>query len=84
MAEQQGLAASLGETKLKNVPTWASKNLQPARLATAFDAFSRKYSAQYFKPGRGTPIAHVMLGLGVLGYALSYGHIVHERNRKFH
>lgn len=44
----------------------------------SFMRFYDWYHRTYFKTGKFTPVVHVMLGIGIIGYAIEYPHIKHE------
>eukprot|EP01147_Barroeca_monosierra_P005803 gene5803-7292_t len=71
----RGLWASLSETKVRHVPGWAARNITPGRLGTIGSGLSTQYARKYFHKGKGTPVAHVMIALGLIGYAVEYSHL---------
>lgn len=71
----QSLLRSLGSTKVRQLPGWALQNISKDRITTILGEAATSYGKKYFDKGKGTPVVHVMLGLGVLGYALEYSHL---------
>lgn len=65
-----------GETKVADVAAQLQQRIPLNR--SSFMRFYEWYHKTYIKPGRFTPVVHVMVGIGVLGYAIEYPHIKHE------
>eukprot|EP00056_Hartaetosiga_gracilis_P006613 m.98200 g.98200 ORF g.98200 m.98200 type:complete len:86 (-) comp12514_c0_seq1:3247-3504(-) len=85
MSTFQKMVQSLSSTPLKNTLTWARANITAKQIGAVSSEFSESYAKKYFKTGSVRPVVHVMLGLGVLGYAMEYPHLKHsQRNRKHH
>ena len=62
----QSLLRSLGSTKVRQLPGWALQNISKDRITTILGEAATSYGKKYFDKGKGTPVVHVMLGLGVL------------------
>mmetsp|Transcript_7304 Transcript_7304/g.14970 ORF Transcript_7304/g.14970 Transcript_7304/m.14970 type:complete len:80 (-) Transcript_7304:238-477(-) len=62
-----------GQEKLSEA--WKKANIQRPRVDMA--GFRSWYYLTYIKPGRATPILHVCLLAGALGYLSDYPHIKH-------
>lgn len=71
-----------GETKIADAASHLQERL-PVNRSTMMRAFEW-YHKTYFKTGRFAPVAHVMVGLGVLGYAMEHNHIKHELEHAKH
>eukprot|EP00055_Hartaetosiga_balthica_P013874 m.73090 g.73090 ORF g.73090 m.73090 type:complete len:86 (-) comp8411_c0_seq4:3457-3714(-) len=85
MSAAQKLLQSFANAPVKGVFGWVRSNLTPSQAQKVGKEFTTSYSAKYFKSGSVKPVVHVMLGLGVIGYALEYPHLKHsQRNRKHH
>ena len=74
MADKQ-FAQQLAETKLKSLPKFASQATKSGALTQALCSLKDRYANTYFRKGSIKPVVHVMLGLGILGYAMSYSHV---------
>lgn len=75
---------SLLDTKLGAVPVWAKKNLTRPTMTAYFNTALQNYGAKYFAKGKVNPLVHIMAAAGIMGYALSYDHLTHDRMRKHH
>ncbi|EGD78398.1 hypothetical protein PTSG_12889 [Salpingoeca rosetta] len=81
----QTLLRSLGEARLRQVPSWAMQNINKERLTTILSEAATSYGRKYFNKGKGAPVAHVMIALGLIGYAIEYPHLKEsQRQRKYH
>jgi len=65
-----------GETKVSDVAARLQERNPVNRRA--FMTFFDWYHKTYIKTGRFTPVVHVMVGVGLIGYAIEYPHIKHE------
>lgn len=65
-----------GETKVTEVAAQLRQRLPVNR--SQFMRLYEWYQRTYFKTGSFAPVVHVMLGIGIIGYAIEYPHIKHE------
>lgn len=65
-----------GETKVADVASQLRERI-PVNRGT-FTKMYEWYHAKYFKTGRFAPVVHLMIGVGLIGYAIEYPHIKHE------
>lgn len=79
------LWGQLRATKVKDAPAWVKTNAAQGSFRKAAHAAGEAYGKKFLLPGRSAPVVHVMVALGVLGYAMEYSHLkAHEANRKHH
>ena len=63
--------------------TTATNLVSPSYHSQNFTNFSRNYYWQYIRTGSFKPVVHIMVAVGVLGYAAEYfplgrGHALHK------
>jgi len=72
------LWGELRATKVKDAPSWVRSKATGGSFQKAAHAAGEAYGKKYLLPGRSAPVFHVMIALGVLGYALEYSHLKGE------
>ncbi len=81
------MAENLGDVKLRNVMSFAKKNLAPQTLPLYIGRLFRSYQAKYVTvKGAGMAPAFHFMGLAiVLNYMIAYKHeLKYEKIRKYH
>ncbi|CAN8077268.1 unnamed protein product [Agarophyton chilense] len=65
-----------GETKVADVAAQLRQKI-PVNKGQ-FMKLYEWYHRTYFRTNSFAPVVHVMLGIGIIGYAIEYPHIKHE------
>eukprot|EP00729_Bicosta_minor_P019841 gene19841-25304_t len=72
---------SFMNAKVGDFGKWAGESLNTKVGKRVLDGFTKTYSAKYMgRVGSFTPIVHIALAAGTLGYILEYSHLVHEHS----
>lgn len=69
------LWGELSQVKVKDAPAWVKTKATSGAFKRAANAAGEAYGRKYLLPGKGAPVMHVMVALGVFGYALEYSHL---------
>eukprot|EP00127_Corallochytrium_limacisporum_P007187 Clim_evm60s243 gene=Clim_evmTU60s243 len=75
----------LFDTKIKDLPRYFTRQVVGGGVVTDVSRSFMGYAQTYLRAGKVNPVFHVIIGLGIMGYALEYPHIYEsERQAKHH
>ena len=69
------IVTTLLETRVKDLGGFFSANANLKTANILFEDGVQKYSVENFAKGKVNPVFHIMAGLGVIGYCVSYSHL---------